>query len=1261
MLIELKKSPPSRKYLPHLGYIGNQELKVPNYLFTSKPSLGTDSAIAGYAHCRELVELVLSRPVEEQHRRNQALTNFLRKREMTFSKLTKSGEYRIFNVPCTTTPLPLPKSLFDTLERSAQVLVASLRLVLQDIYGSQNARKSAFVQSLPENERASFINAIEKSPQYFPQLHDPVMRQYPFFDVVGLDLVLTEDLGDANARGPRLVASELPFRLLEINAGSPSGASNNLHILEGLKQYDPEVLGKLGRVMPNDHFDVLGTTYKSLGESWTGVRDGVQIILPPGGESGAAPEIHQLATYSGMIYADPGQLYRDSAGSIRLRTVSGDDPVVTAIYSRINSDSALFDLSRNLLLRDAETGKPLYLTDPLSSAKKPKALKNARGEHIPLESNYTVPGAIEAIHDRKIYVGGLNRVLDNKIILDALCKHAPQFFKQELQKLGLDPDVTLPVSPPETLPSVASSIPVIEASPEDWVIKSPNLSGGKGVYILKTLSQAERKEIIAKAKASPKDYAYQKLVRIGRIPIAKPDSQGRKGARGFHFANIAADIRMWAFYGAGAPDSETSRTGLPRLTHNGLIRTAPVEKGALSSIVNTSKGGGYAPMVVVDDIGHPGSVAIETLTQKRQPAPATSDLPHFVGAQLVQVAQIVGEMREQLRNGAQSQPETLDLYSLCMGLKKQCREILSFLHPSNMESLNEMIETLERGIKKTAIRAFFERRAKLRVKAATALSKLEGSLQAPFFDKLDGMRALNAIDEEINHLSETDRAHDRALLAELKKLALGVRTWPAEQARLFAALGSLIELRFPAKPLSAAACHSLQFKLETFCLLASEHLAARRGGRAFADLFAKSGRPRELKYDILFADAPRAQASKDERALIATEEELRTGFLLADTALVAEELRAARADWLATLEANPGMPGKALETARRTHFAKHPVVAEYQRLIDEPGPTTAQSILEMLEIMPYAKYNVLQFARTQGVSPRDLFVGKLTDRRVALLSREQRADSKLSVEGFAGECFAQKRRVHGMFSDSDICLWTARELSSFIQAYTVGHELIHFHQIRVMMEREQRALKAGPLEVARFLAYYGCFLGLASGTIEASTADTLLDRKPMFGYADLQGYVKGGNHGWVSDLKHALREGSESWNRAVSELGAVAGYSTDISVQVKVKAIREVIPALENAKNIAFAEDLGLKLPLDKIRSVLPAANARQRALHAPAIERQLRSAKLDWETLRLVACHQYAGVRFPRRPNAEENLALRSPLTAISLCGSYNQTQQQQ
>jgi uncharacterized circularly permuted ATP-grasp superfamily protein len=1249
MLFELKKNSFSRKYLPHIGYIGNQELQVPNYLFTSKQ--GHKSEPAGYAHCRELVELLLSRPVEEQHRRNQALTDFLRKREMTFSKLTKSGEYRIFNVPCTTTPLPVPKSLFDTLERSAQVLVASLRLVLQDIYGSESVRKSSFVQSLPEDERQGFISAIEKSPQYFPQLHDPVMRSYPFFDVVGLDLVLTEDLSDVGGRGPRLVARDLPFRLLEINAGSPSGASNNQHIMEGLKQIDPEVLSKLGKVMPNDHFEVLGATYRSLGESWTGLRDGIQIILPPGGESGAAPEIHQLATYSGMVYADSGQLYRDSAGFIRMRTVGGDDPVVTAVYSRVNSDSALFDPSRKLFMRDAESGKPLYLADPLSSPKKPKFVKNAQGEFVPLESNYTIPGAIEAIHDRKIYVGGLNRVLDNKIILAALCDYAPKFFRNELRGLGIDPDEVLPVSPPQTLPSVASSVDVIDKNPEEWVIKSPNLSGGKGVYILKTMSSANRKEILSKARANPKDYAYQKLVRIGRIPIAKKDK-----AQHYHFANIAADIRMWAFY--GGTNTSNTESCLPRLTHNGLIRTAPVEKGALSSIVNTSKGGGYAPMVVIDDINHPGSINVDELIAKREPAPATSDLPHFVGGQLVQISYIVNDLRTQLKSGT---VEAFDIYSLCMSLKRQCREVLSFLHPVSMESVNETIEALERHIQKTRLRKFYERRARLRIQISTCLEKLEGSVPASFFDVLDGMRAINAEDTEITHLNAQDREHDRELITQLKKLAKDVRMWPAEQAHLFAALGSLVELQFPSKPLSPAACQSILFKLEEFCLLSHEHLSARRGSRAFSELFSKSERPRELKFDILFSDPPRrkgVQAEPAERALIATQEELRTGQLITQSAIVSEELRSAHADWIATVAEKP----RDLEAARKAHMLKHPVVAEYQKLVNEPGEpgeSSPQAILQMLEILPYAKYNLLQYARTQGVSPRELFTNKLVDRRVALLSPEQRATNRLSVDGFSGECFAQKRHMHGLFSDSRICLWIAQELNPLILGYTVGHELIHFHQIRVAMEHEQIALKGGSLDFARFLNYYGNFLGLASGTLEAGAAEVILDRKPMFGYLDLAPHARGEN--WVAQMKQALRESNSAWNRKVSDFGSVISYSTDTSVQVRVKAIREVIPALENAKNICFAQELGLKLPLDKIRSVLPAANARERARYAPMIERQIRSASLDWETLRIIAGHQYSGVRFPRQASAENNLTLRSPLVAIALCGSYNQTQQQQ
>lgn len=115
--------------------------------------------------------------------------------------------------------------------------------------------------------------------------------------------------------------------------------------------------------MPNDHFQVLAETYKTLGEDWTGIKDGIQVILPPGGMNGAAPEIHNLAAYSGLVYADPVQLFSDEKGYIRLRTINGSNPIITAIYSRINADSALFDVDKGVILRDADTNEPLYLRD----------------------------------------------------------------------------------------------------------------------------------------------------------------------------------------------------------------------------------------------------------------------------------------------------------------------------------------------------------------------------------------------------------------------------------------------------------------------------------------------------------------------------------------------------------------------------------------------------------------------------------------------------------------------------------------------------------------------------------------------------------------------------------------------------------------------------------------------------------------------------------------------------------------------------------
>ncbi len=383
---EVSKKGSSKKYNPNLGFIGNVEVKVANYLFSAK------KARKAYQHAEPVAKRILDKEVKQHYMESRKLTKFLKARDLTFSKKTAQG-YKTFVVPCTTTVVPLQKSLFNEVEQASQRLMISLRKVLQDIYGAKDLRSSKFVQSLPPKVKETFIKSIEGSACYYPQLHHKNMKDYPFFDNVGLDLVLVEDYLQQSDSFPKLIAKNkeedlpgLPFRILELNAGSPSGASNNMNMLEGISSKNPEILDSLGNVMPNDHFKVLGETYKSLGEAWTKRTDGVQIILPPGGQNGAAPEIHQLAAYSGLIYADPDQLYQDSKGHIRLRTVCKENPIVTAIYSRINSDSALFDPDKDLILRDPDSGEPIYLRDGLRLGKdgEGEICKGQRGQSCSL-------------------------------------------------------------------------------------------------------------------------------------------------------------------------------------------------------------------------------------------------------------------------------------------------------------------------------------------------------------------------------------------------------------------------------------------------------------------------------------------------------------------------------------------------------------------------------------------------------------------------------------------------------------------------------------------------------------------------------------------------------------------------------------------------------------------------------------------------------------------------------------------------------------
>lgn len=1233
-------------YEPNKGFIGKYEVSVANYLFRSKGR-------SGYLHSQSLVDALLGRTVQDHHQSSQRLTRFLKKRDLTFQKTDKDGVYRIFTVPVTTSVVPLPKSVFNSIEHAAQVLMVSLRMVLQSIYGAKSIRESEFVNSLPAEVRQAFLDATENSPHYIPQLHHENMKSYPFLDNVGLDLVLVEEYFQNRGKLSQMVLQgraselpELPFKVLELNAGSPSGASNNSNILEGILREDPEVLDALGPVFPNDHFRVLRETYRSLGESWTGRKDGIQVLLPPGGANGAAPEIHQLAAYSGLVYCDPGQLFQDAEGWIRLRTVDGTDPVVTSIYSRVNSDSALFDREKGVLLRDPESGESIYCVDVLKPWKSsdPEFLQDDKGNPVPLESDYAIPGALDAIVHRKLYMGGLNRLLDNKIILATLTDFAPEYFRSELETRGLRIGSNR-ITPPECLPSKEDSLDIIERNPEDWVIKAPNLSGGTGVHILMTLDEKKQREVIKEARRNPEQFAYQKVVKIARIPVAVR-SQGKAG---FRFANLAADIRMWVFFGGNDM--------LPRLTHNALVRYAPKEKGPMSSIVNTSKGGGYAPFVVVDDLGDPSAIPARELATPHEPAPFQCALPAFVGAQLVQVANIIHELRKLVR---QQNPETHRVSGYLYSLKLQVREITSFIHPRCMETIYSMIELIEKRIDRKAIASYYARMNQDQARLVSLLQSLDNVLDEDVYMVLDEMNVLNQDIVNRGYSYEMKRS-DLFNLGHLSFLLRHkISMHPEERRnlnRIRALIKGMILARFPARGLAFLLRQRFESLLDQFCELATKRLRDSVHARGFATLFDGSVEQSQTLYRETFVIAHEGQAPRS-----ATEWELKNEKRLVDSDFIDPEIRAIRSEWLRVIEEAKSVSkekrGNFIAEARKRHFSRHPRLTELQSIINRRENSDVHSLIALMSVLPYAAYNLRQYAIDEGVSFVDLFCDTLTPNRISILDRHARSREKLNLDQFAGECFARKKTPHGLISDGDRFMWISKEQSPLVQLYTIGHELIHSFQIGEVMENEAVARRAGSVEFAGFLNHYGNFLSLAAHTLEKQQSDVAAYRLPLYGLADR--IVTQFFSPVIADIREGLAGSTGTYHKRLDKYGSLFGYMMPVSNVVRVKALREVVPALENAKNILFAKECGLEIPFDEVRSALPTANRVQANRYRALITGAAQSWKQDFEALRVIASHQYYGVMFHRAEDDRENLTIESDPAAIYLNNGYNQTEQQ-
>jgi len=343
-------------------------------------------------------------------------------------------------------------------------------------------------------------------------------------------------------------------------------------------------------------------------------------------------------------------------------------------------------------------------------------------------------------------------------------------------------------------------------------------------------------------------------------------------------------------------------------------------------------------MIVVDDIHHSCSVTIGQLTAPHRYIIPTCDLPSFVGAQLVQVAHIVNALTILLQ---QQSLEVYQYYFLVINLRNQCREILSFIHPTAMEPSTRCSVLLERRLKKGKVRRYFERRSRLRMKIVTLLSSLENSLSSEFFGYFDDLRVLD-VDPSRELYSCSDKVHDWVLLDELVSLRPKSPGTGDDLDRLFKTVSELIDCRFPLNRISKRGRGELSRYIEQFTGLVCEHLGQIPYGREIFGIRETRDAGRNgLAFNAVFAGEGKREQQECAQSAVASEEEFRTGTLLIETDFISKEFKEAREQWLQVLSqkesVSPERRPQYLELARRAHFDRFRSCGNTRRFLTPKG------------------------------------------------------------------------------------------------------------------------------------------------------------------------------------------------------------------------------------------------------------------------------------------------------------------------------------